>query len=83
MNMFLLLTLWKAVNEAYCEKKKKHKKTTKEVILVVRATYMLNLHELKIIAFAHHLKERSNLLLKDWSENTSGIWMNVIFYEKS
>lgn len=50
------------------------KKNPQEVILVVRATYnLLNLHDLKIIAFPHHLKERSNLLLKDWSENTSGI----------
>lgn len=71
---FLLLTLWREVNEAYCEKK------PQEVILIARATYnLLNLHEVKIIAFLHHLKERSDLLLKDWSQTASGIWLDFLW----
>lgn len=45
---------------------KRPKPNPQEVILVVRAMYnLLNLHELKIIAFSHHLKEKNNLLLKN------------------
>lgn len=32
--------------------------------------------------FPHHLKERSNLLLKDWLRNVCGTEFNFIFYEK-
>lgn len=50
---FSLLTLWRDIKEVYCEKKILRK--------LVRSTYnLLDLHELKVVGFPHHLKERSN-----------------------